>query len=293
MDKVEAAARGERSLVREWLGALPERQPVWIDHLGQPFAQGALLVEDAPGAASSFAMTHLLSHAWFRSPLVWLDEGMAQFLPLVAIERGQGRAAAMAQLADQQGALKLAESNASGGAAGALVDASSEVMYRNKAVAVLWMLRGLVGDEAMKAALGEMRSSPGAAGDAKGFEGALERASKKDLAWFFKDWVYADKALPDLSIVSATPRPVPGTGGRPDGALVAVEVRNEGDAAAEVPVTVRSGALTATERLRVAGKGSASIRVLFQGVPEEVEVNDGTVPEAGGSRHVRGLGAGS
>jgi len=37
-----------------------------------------------------------------------------------------------------------------------------------------------------------------------------------------------------------------------------VEVRNAGGAAAEVPVTVRSGTLTATERLRVPGGGTAS-----------------------------------
>ena len=292
VEKVEAAARTERALLREWLGGLPVRQPVWIEHQGQPFAQGALLVDDANGASSAFGMPHLLSHAWFRSPYVWLDEGVAQFLPLVGIERERGRGAAMAQIEDQQHALQLAESNAGGGKGESLLHASSEVMYRNKAVAVLWMLRGLVGDDAIKAALTEMRSTPALERDPKGLEGSLERASKKDLAWFFADWVYADKGLPDLSIASAIARAGAGTGGRQDGALVAVEVRNDGDAAAEVPVTVRSGELTTTERLRVPGRGVASVRVLFQGTPEEVQVNDGTVPEAGESSHTVRLGAG-
>ncbi len=286
-ERVEGAARDARATVTEWLGGPRERQPVLVDHLGQPFAQGALLVESADEADTSFAMVHLLSHAWFASDEVWLDEGVAQFLPMVAIEREHGRQAALAQLDDQRAALVLAESAADG--AGGLVTASREVFYRNKAVAVLWMLRGLAGDEAMKKAFTELRSRPVGDRGAKAFEAALESASGKDLRWFFADWVLADKGLPDLSIVSAAARANPGRSGASEGYLVAVEVRNEGGAAAEVPVTVRSGELTATERLRVPGGGVASTRILFQSKPQQVEVNDGSVPEMGTSRHERDL----
>ena len=83
----------------------------------------------------------------------------------------------------------------------------------------------------------------------------LEQTSHKDLKWFFDDWVYRDLGLPDLSIANVTPRELKTQAGR-GGWLVAVEVRNAGSAVAEVPVTVRSGTLTATERLRVAGGGT-------------------------------------
>ena len=289
-ERVEAAANASQGVVTDWLGALRERQPLLLDHPGQPFAQGALLVEAADEASTSFAMTHLLSHAWFASDEVWLDEGVAQFLPLVAIEREHGRPAALAQLEDQRPALVLAESSAAAAEPGGLLAASREVFYRNKAVAVLWMLRSLAGDEAMKKALAGLRSRPVTERSGKAFQAALEAASGKDLAWFFNDWVFADKGLPDLSIVNAAARVTTGRQGVSEGYLVAIEVRNDGAAAAEVPITVRSGELTATERLRIPGNGSASTRIVFQGKPEQVEVNDGSVPESSASRHLQELG---
>ena len=286
-ERVEGAARAAEPLITEWLGTLRERQPFLLDHIGQPFAQSSLLVESTDEAASSFAMVHLLSHAWFQADEVWLDEGLAQFLPIVAIERERGRPAALAQLEDQRPALVLAESDAGEGSGTALVDGSREVFYRNKAVAVLWMLRELTGDDAFKRALATLRSQPAAGRGARAFEAALESASGKDLGWFFKDWVMADKGLPELSIVSAVARANPGRSGAGEGYLVAVEVHNNGNATADVPVTVRSGELTATERLRVPGNGSASTRILFQSKPAQVEVNDGSVPEVEVTRHVR------
>jgi hypothetical protein len=123
--------------------------------------------------------------------------------------------------------------------------------------------------------------------DPKEFQRVLERAAKRDLNWFFDDWVYRDRGLPDLSIASVTPRALDQIGDKGSGWLVAVEVRNDGDAAAEVPVTVRSGTLTATQRLRIPGRSSASTRVVFEGTPSEVLVNDGSVPEVASSVHTK------
>ncbi|MEO8737168.1 MAG: hypothetical protein ABI380_11585, partial [Edaphobacter sp.] len=95
--------------------------------------------------------------------------------------------------------------------------------------------------------------------------------------------------LPDLSIASVTPRQLPVQGLKAASWLVAVEVRNNGDAAADVPVTIRSGALTATERLRIMGRSSASTRMVFEGTPDEVIVNDGSVPEMGATTHTKQL----
>ena len=288
---VEREATSAKAAVAEWLGSLAERQPVLFDHAGQPFAQRSLLVQSAAQAANPFAMIHLFSHAWFESEAVWLDEGVAQFLPIVAIERVQGRQAAMTLLEDQRPALILTESNAGVAteAEESLDTARREVIYRNKAVAVLWMLRGIVGDEVLKKALITLRSRPVNKRASRDFQAALEQPSGKDLAWFFRDWVFEDKGLPDLSIVSVAARANPAKGGVSEGSLVAVEVQNEGAAAAEVPVTVRSGELTATERLRVPGHGVASIRIVFQGTPQQVEVNDGSVPEARTDHHERSI----
>ncbi len=69
--------------------------------------------------------------------------------------------------------------------------------------------------------------------------------------------------------------------------LVAVEVQNNGTAEAEVPVTVRAGSLTNTLPLRVPAHGRATIRIPFEAEPQEVLVNDGSVPEIHTSQHRR------
>lgn len=69
--------------------------------------------------------------------------------------------------------------------------------------------------------------------------------------------------------------------------LVAVEVQNAGDADAEVPVTVRAGDLMNTLPLRVPAHGRATIRVPFEADPQEVVVNDGSVPELRATTHRR------
>jgi hypothetical protein len=148
------------------------------------------------------------------------------------------------------------------------------------------MLRSIAGEDALKQALHLYQKDGKKDGDTKEFQRVLEQTSHKDLGWFFEDWVYRDRGLPDLSIANVTPREI--TAGR-GGWLVAVEVHNAGDAAVEVPVTVRSGALTATERIRVLGGASTSTRILFEGEPTEVVVNDGSVPEVGESMHVTQL----
>lgn len=80
-------------------------------------------------------------------------------------------------------------------------------------------------------------------------------------------------------------------GPAPGSWLVAVEVQNNGSADAEVPVTVRSGGLTNTLPLHIAGHSRATIRVPFEAEPQEVTVNDGSVPEVRTSTHRRSIGS--
>jgi len=149
------------------------------------------------------------------------------------------------------------------------------------------MLRSIVGNDALKQALQSYRNSGNRDDDPKEFQRVLEQTSHKDLNWFFNGWVYYDRGLPDLTIVNVTPRQLPAQGLKAANWLVAIEVRNNGDAAAEVPVTVRSGSLTTTERLRIMGRSSASTRIVFESTPDEVIVNDGSVPELGASTHTK------
>jgi hypothetical protein len=179
-----------------------------------------------------------------------------------------------------------AQNTATDEAGQSLIQARDEVYYRTKAASVLWMLRSLVGDEALKQALQTYRNDKKDS-DPREFQRVVEQSSRRDLGWFFDDWVYQDKGLPDLSIASVTPRALDQVGDKGPGWLVAVEVRNDGGATADVPVTVRSGTLTETHRLRVPARSSSSTRIVFAGTPAEVVVNDGSVPEVTSSVHTK------
>jgi hypothetical protein len=93
--------------------------------------------------------------------------------------------------------------------------------------------------------------------------------------WFFDDWVYRDRGLPDFKVESAFTRKL-----LPEGYMVTITVDNLGAAGAEVPVTVKSIGGDVTKRLVVHGKSNAVVRVETMSAPEEIVVNDGSVPES-------------
>jgi hypothetical protein len=292
----DAGAEKVRPLLTDWLGTGPLDMLYLLDQPGQPFEDDALLIapmHTADAAALAPSLVHSLSHAWFHSSHIWLDEGVAQFLSLLWIEQGDGREVAVRQLEQGANTLALAEpvltrDTLPDDEGQSLIHAHDEVYYRTKGTAVLWMLRAIVGEDALKHALQTYRKDKNDA-DPKQFQHVLETASKRELGWFFDDWVYRDRGLPDLSIANVTPRILERKDKNAVSWLVAVEVRNDGDAVAEVPVTVRSGTLTSTQRLRIPGRSSASTRMVFEGTPEEVIVNDGGVPEMSASTHTKEL----
>ena len=305
-----AAAADVTPLLVEYFGPTPLGPMLLLDHQGQAYGDGPLLVAqlaaDAEAKLAAPALVRPLTHAWFDaephvaevSPNTWLEEGVPELMGLLFTERTGGRAAALAELQHASVLLALAEPDfavtpkpmGTPLAATGANAARDDVYLRLKSASVLWQLREIAGADALREALliygRTLRLTGDAALDAQGFQKALEKASGKDLQWFFDDWVYADKGLPDLTILQVSPRALPEKLGKSDGYLVAVEVRNEGDAAAEVPVTVRAGTdLTATERLRIEPHSTASTRILFGSTPESVVVNDGSVPEQRTTTH--------
>jgi hypothetical protein len=68
--------------------------------------------------------------------------------------------------------------------------------------------------------------------------------------------------------------------------MVTVTIENLGGAGAEVPVTVRSRDSEVTKRLEVHAKSKNSFRVVVPSLPQEVVVNDGSVPESDMSNNV-------
>ena len=68
------------------------------------------------------------------------------------------------------------------------------------------MLHDMVGDEVLQHALGAYR--PGADVNPAYFQGLLEDGRKRDLEWFFDDWVYRNRGLPEFRVDNAYVRPL-------------------------------------------------------------------------------------
>jgi hypothetical protein len=275
-------------LINRWLGTEP-RGALNIVDLPEgedaPFEDGDVLFANVratePGKLTD-VLIHSLTHLYFRSSYAWLQEGVPSFMGSLWMEQNRGRDIAIQQLDNTRGALSLAEPGDAASAGmdrQALLVARDPVYYRTKATYVFWMLRGLTGDKALVRALHEYQPGSDTAGT--GFEQVLAQASGKDLKWFFDDWVYNDRGLPDLSIAGVYPNKASVAGSY----IVAVDVSNSGTAEAQVPVSVSSGTTTVTEMLRIPAKSKVSHRFVLQGQPEEVAVNDGTVPEVEASVH--------
>jgi hypothetical protein len=286
-----------------WLGKQPRSQLTLLDlpdAEDAPYETGALLatgIRPADADQLNGILAHALTHAWMQSPRAWLSEGVAHFMGTLWIEKQRGTEQAIGSLESNRAALSLAEPESPGQGVGQpLADAISPIYYRTKATYALWMLRSVAGDGTLSAALRAYDPTLDQTGTSKDagsgtFEKLVEQAgNRRDLTWFFADWVDADKGLPDLSIVNVFQSVEPS-----GSVLVSVTVNNAGYAGAEVPVTVRSAGAAVTQRLLVPAHDKGTVRILIQEKPVSVQVNDGTVPETQASVHVTHLdrGAGS
>jgi hypothetical protein len=271
-------------LVTEWFGP-PKRKAEIVelaDPGATPFESGVLLMTPLTGRNSrldQLSAVHQLTHAAFPSPRLWIYEGLAHFAQAEYQERQNGRQSAIdfmtahrAALMDSEKSL-LAESHPSAATGESLINTSREEFYRGKAMSVWWLLRDMVGEETLRKALAEYR--PDQDKDPSYVQHLIEAQSKRDLEWFFDDWVYRDRGLPEFRVESAYPRATVG-----GGYIVTVTVQNSGEAGAEVPVILRMEDNELTKRLEVRAKSSASIRMEAASWPREVVVNDGSVPES-------------
>jgi len=285
---VMTAATMARPLVEQWLGSKP-KSPLTVVDLPEvddaAYEQGGVLfigLASDPPEKLAETMAHALAHTYFQSPREWLNEGVASFVGTLWIERIRSREMALEKLEASRDALAFAEPGSPGAAPGEdLLHASDAIYYRTKAMYVLWMLRDIAGDRSLAAALQAYHPAEDTSADY--FEHLVEQASGKDLKWFFDDWVYRDRGLPDLSIAKVNSS----TAAHEGQYLVAIDILNDGFAETEVPVTVRSHDSTVTERVRLPGKTRTVHRMLIQGEPVEVIVNDGTVPEVQAEIHRR------
>jgi hypothetical protein len=284
------AADTVRPFVGEWFGTPREKAQVveLFDPGASPFESGATLLtplSDTGPKLLQIALVHELTHAAFPSNRPWIYEGLAHFAQAAYRERQGNRQSALDFLGLHRSAVVAAEKvvaerpkDASAQEESFLATSVDE-FYRSKAAYVWWMLRDMLGEDTLKKVLASYRADEDK--DPAYVQRLVEAQSKRNLQWFFDDWVYHDRGLPDFRVESAFPRKA-----SQDNYLVTVTVENLGAAGAEVPVTLRFEGGELTQRVEVRGKAKGVMRVATPRPPTEIVVNDGSVPESDMSNKV-------
>lgn len=275
------AAELAAPLVTEWFGT-PRRKGEVTD-LAEPdasaFESGTVLLDPLTSSDTrsyQLAAVHQLTHAALFSSQPWIYEGAAHFAQALEQEQLSNRQAALDFMGSHRAAIvdgeKAARTRPDREVAEALTKTSTEEFYRSKAMYVLWMLRDMVGDAALKRALASYQLSQDR--DPSYVQHSIETQSKRDLQWFFDDWVYHDRGLADFRIDSVASRSADGA------SVLTVSVENLGDAGAEVPIVVKMARGETTSKLEVRARSKATVRITVADSPLSVTVNDGSVPES-------------
>jgi len=276
------AAEKTTALITEWFG--PSRRKAetadLADSNAAPFESGSLLLTPLTVADTKLAglvAAHQLAHASFYSPRPWIDEGLAHFAQALYLEQQRGRQTALDYMGLHRTAFSEAEKpttapKSDDEVARSLVNTTNEELYRSKAMYVWWMLRDMVGEQALKKAFAAYH--PEQDKEPSYMPHLMQSQTQRDLEWFFDDWVYRDRGLPDLKVESAFSRKTA------SGYLLTITVANLGGAGAEVPLTVEFAGGEIGRRLEVRAKSKAVIRVETSAAPIEIVVNDGSVPES-------------
>ncbi len=277
------AAEKTVPLITEWYG--PSRRKAETADLANPdaapFESGSLLLTPLTVADTKLAglvAVHQLAHASFYSSRPWIDEGLAHFAQALYLEQQRGRQTALDYMGLHRSAFSEAEkqtaaSSPDDDANWSLVKTTNEELYRSKAMYVWWMLRDMVGEQALKKAFAAYR--PEQDKEPSYMPRLIQSQTQRDLGWFFDDWVYRDRGLPDFKVESAFSRKT-----ATDSYILTVTVDNLGSAGAEVPLTVKFAGGEIERRLQVRAKSKAVIRVETSAEPHEIVVNDGSVPES-------------
>jgi hypothetical protein len=254
----------------------------FADPNSAPFESGTLLMASLAAEDSKLAginLVHELVHSALPSSRPWVYEGLAHFAEAMYRQEQGGRQAALDFLGLHRAAFLDSEKEVSAApekkVGQPLAVTFDETYYRSKAAYVWWMLRDMTGDDALKEAIRKYRAEDDNDKAPKYVEQLIEAASKRDLSWFFDDWVYRDRGLPDFHVQSVHPwKTEKGV------QFITVTLENLGSAGAEVPFTIIFEGGEITKRIEVRAKATATTRVELPGTATQIVVNDGSVPES-------------
>ena len=201
-------------LITEWFGK-PREKARTVDlpdpHAASFESSSFLLMplSDNDSTAPGLTTAHQLTHAAFFSFRPWIEEGLAHFAQALYVEREKGRPAALEYMIAHAAEISEIEApttvpRSEDEVNHSLVNTTSEELYRSKAMCVWWMLRDMVGDAALKKAIAAYR--PEQDKEPSYMPRLIAAQTQRDLEWFFDDWVYRDRGLPDFKIESVFSR---------------------------------------------------------------------------------------
>jgi len=225
-------------------------------------------------------MAHEAAHSYVPSQTVprgvgfiWLSEGFAEYLALMAIEAILGADAYARELQDERDDYAVI--------AGTSADrpisvytfanygsrASRRVIY-SKGSLVLHMLRFVIGDEAFRKTLATyFQRFRGRAARVDDFREVAEEVSGQKLEWFFDQWI-SRIVVPDYVVASAT-----STRTEEGQFRTAATIRNTGTGAMPVEVAFGTGDSRVTSRVEVPSRGETTVTVTTPVAIRQVEVD--------------------
>jgi len=222
-------------------------------------------------------IVYAIARQLMLSPRAWIQEGLAHYAQPAFVQENKGLQAALDYLDAHRAVLVEAEKQ-TGGKTGeretaqALINAPDDLYLQAKAMYVWWMLKDMLGnlpDDVL------LRYRADEDKDPTYMPRLIASSTKRDLGWFFDDWVYHDRGLPDFRVASVFSSSL--DNGR---FLVTITVENLGHAGAEVPVVLKIDGGEVRQRIEVRGLAKASVRIEASSKPLEVLINDGSVPES-------------
>ena len=226
-------------------------------------------------------MAHEAAHSYVPSQtipkgvgFIWLSEGFAEYLSLMAVESLLGPEAFKRELQEERDNYAFVAATATAEPSISSITfanyhgrIASNVIY-TKGSLVLHMLRGVLGDEVFKKGLAAYFSTfRGRAARVADFQETLERVSGQSLGWFFDQWI-GEKVLPDYTVSQA--RSFPTLDGMFQTTAV---VRNLGTGQMPVEVGFIMDGDEQIEKVEVPSGGEVTVSATTQKPVKQVEVD--------------------
>lgn len=225
-------------------------------------------------------MAHEAAHSYVPSQTVprgtgfiWLSEGFAEYLSLMATEAVVGSQGYARELQEERDDYAPVAGTASDTPIGRFTfgnyygSASRRIIYA-KGSLVLHMLRFVLGDDVFKRALAAyFQQTRGRSVRVDGFREVMEDVSGQKLEWFFDEWI-TRMVLPDYIVASATSTRAD------DGQYrTTATIRNSGTGAMPVDVAFGTGEARVIRRVEVPSRGETVATVTTPQAIRQIEVD--------------------